>query len=380
MKIDSSPSGDATPFQFEKIEVSFIGNTTTFQAEVPISPQKQLEIKNIFDGALKGRYSELDTDRIPMSSLEKDPFEKGCKLEEFSPRDSTIYDLSSNLKKSPSHSMYQGNVDLPPNYFQDQTREIVKGTAEKITQAIDTESVISFFDELLVDLGEKRHDLAGIQKSEDRDLFGVIRRSEEGTSYPELITPLSGRYSKYGEKIRDSLQEIMKDEEIDSKKVVVQEMEISGFRTRAEITKNSERSYHLNTILIKGEDEYCVSSTRIAGFYDWVPIFTHSEESSQIAVKEFLATSFESCLNSDSEESLKQNVATFRYLFGHAAPYIRGSAAIAEWIEKAIYLQKEYEFDYTSGSADLDAMTSLSLAEFVDTYVSKAILTPAHST
>ncbi len=89
-----------------------------------------------------------------------------------------------------------------------------------------------------------------------------------------------------------------------------------------------------------------------------------------------LAGSFEECVNSKGKdpETIKKNVAAFRYLFAHAMPYERGSAAIGEWFEKAIY--KHCGYDFSSGSsADLNALTSLSMSDFEGVYLLNAVLT-----
>jgi len=74
-------------------------------------------------------------------------------------------------------------------------------------------------------------------------------------------------------------------------------------------------------------------------------------------------------------KSLKDQVALFRYEFSHAAPFRRGSAAVAEWFERALYGAHGFKVAYNPDKmVDLEALTS-SLKEFVDNYDSMITLT-----
>lgn len=60
--------------------------------------------------------------------------------------------------------------------------------------------------------------------------------------------------------------------------------------------------------------------------------------------------------SSGNLQELKTQVALIRYLFAHAVPYIRGSAAIGEWIEEIIYRDRGLNFTRVEGqSGDLEA-------------------------
>lgn len=83
---------------------------------------------------------------------------------------------------------------------------------------------------------------------------------------------------------------------------------------------------------------------------------------------------FEKAVQWDSKTSTVQDlmgrIALFRYVFAHAMPFYRGSAAIAEWIETALYRFHGMEgFRYNSNkSVDLEALTALRLSTFIDNY------------
>jgi hypothetical protein len=77
-----------------------------------------------------------------------------------------------------------------------------------------------------------------------------------------------------------------------------------------------------------------------------------------------------------------ENTGIFVYLYSHACPFMRGSAAIGEWIESAIYLSQGYNFTYgvCSGrfrdSDNLDALAAPTLGLFMSTYLDKVRLEP----
>jgi hypothetical protein len=74
-------------------------------------------------------------------------------------------------------------------------------------------------------------------------------------------------------------------------------------------------------------------------------------------------------------ETLIPLVGEFRFKFAFACPYERGSAAIAEWFEKAIYQSKDYELSYKNGvMIDLKAFETPSLPLFLKKYPSYIVL------
>ncbi len=89
----------------------------------------------------------------------------------------------------------------------------------------------------------------------------------------------------------------------------------------------------------------------------------------------FVAEFFEKAVLITDEEETKESCALFRYTFAHLMPYSRGSAAIAEWFERAIYLSKGFNLSYNiHKQVDLEALTALTLDEFMDRYDEMIIL------
>lgn len=73
-----------------------------------------------------------------------------------------------------------------------------------------------------------------------------------------------------------------------------------------------------------------------------------------------------------SISNLKDQVALLRYIFAEALPYIRGSAAIGEWLEGAIYGAFDktctYHPSYTKESVDLVAISTLKYSDYLHRY------------
>lgn len=90
-----------------------------------------------------------------------------------------------------------------------------------------------------------------------------------------------------------------------------------------------------------------------------------------------MAKVFKEAVECPSEDliSLKGRIALLKYEFAHTMPFARGSAAIGEWLETALYNVHGYEVQYNHNKmSDLEALTS-SLSEYVATYESIATVT-----
>jgi hypothetical protein len=75
---------------------------------------------------------------------------------------------------------------------------------------------------------------------------------------------------------------------------------------------------------------------------------------------------------------LINDVGSIRYLLAHSMPYIRGSAAIAEWLEESIYKSHDLNMQRVPGkSSDLEAFASPTLDTFMnEKYTSTIELSP----
>jgi Avirulence protein len=111
--------------------------------------------------------------------------------------------------------------------------------------------------------------------------------------------------------------------------------------------------------------EYFIPTLRsnpIRSMRNYTAIIIHQDRFLIEDLLKEIAIVFERAIRSDSSklEELKDRAALVRYLFAHAMPYVRGSAAIGEWFEKTIYRFHGYECTYnTRMMGDLEALTSL---------------------
>lgn len=95
-------------------------------------------------------------------------------------------------------------------------------------------------------------------------------------------------------------------------------------------------------------------------------------EKTMEAVKGYFARA----LKATEERELIQSVGMMRFLFAHACPYYRGSAAIGEWLEQVVYQFKGHRLTFASDyKGDLEALTSFRAEEFMAKYQETTALT-----
>lgn len=158
-------------------------------------------------------------------------------------------------------------------------------------------------------------------------------------------------------------------------------------------THNRKSHFAIATIRIEIEGKLlALSQLHTWMYFDWQndPIASMKERSKiyvqhqdalliSTTLKE-IAALFEKALqwNRATEQvtDLMNLVATIRYLFAHAVPYLRGSASIAEWLETAIYRFHGFaNFRYNQEKlVDLEALTALRFSDFIREYPSMVTL------
>lgn len=106
----------------------------------------------------------------------------------------------------------------------------------------------------------------------------------------------------------------------------------------------------------------------------------HQDPSLIDEVLQDAAQVFERMIRWNREEddllSLMQGMALFQYELGHAMPFWRGSSAICEWMERAIYAYHGFDVAYNQKKmVNLEALTS-SFPDFVKDYPTLVSLMP----
>jgi hypothetical protein len=288
---------------------------------------------------------------------------------------------------------YQGNKDISADYFQTQSAQIVKQTAKKIQVAqVAHQNMKDVFYQLIDDLGRERFKLAAKQGTpEGLKSFGEFRhqpterKAEE--ELPFLNTPLAGQYSEYGEKLQSLLNRYFTAVEIPITTVQVLRTEIiGGYTVNLETFPNRRGLIVFQQTVAKDGKTYVLSRyVFVRGQWS----IQHQDSSEMVHMMDSMnAEAFEKCIGTSSRDvgQLKINVAVFRWLFSHATPYARGSAAIGEWFEKAIYEHLGYRNEYKlpfyraekgRPTVDLDALTALGLSSFIKDYNQRIQLFPA---
>ncbi len=324
---------------------------------------------------------------------------------------------------------YQSKTNkLPPTYFEKTSKKIIKEIVKKIRNTIQRngtgDAVGRCFLKLIDSLGQKRMKIAKKQETDEYIKFGQKRSLS-------LFTPLyhDSTYGEYGKKFTNGLLNlyknyrhtlesgstmIIRDEKTQeyTSKFTLQlvkntpilanhlsdnapqiDQGIAAYKTKMyekpdedlgviyghmDLEKNGV-PYSLSDYFVFINKDFIDSPFEEKAIYHM--ILAHQDPRFIKNTMKEVKDCFIKCVNSQSEQELKENVAIFRYLFAHMAPYNRGSASIAEWIEKALYKlkcpDKEFRYgDQHSSSnrrplADLDALTAFTLSEFMEDYLSK---------
>jgi hypothetical protein len=108
-------------------------------------------------------------------------------------------------------------------------------------------------------------------------------------------------------------------------------------------------------------------------------IILHQDAGSINSTLDEIAKVFDKALKwtpQQKEQVLKNHVAFIRYLFAHAMPYQRGSAAIAEWLERAIYASHGFECTHSGKTmGDMEAFIAPTWDVFEEKYAETVTLT-----
>jgi hypothetical protein len=269
-----------------------------------------------------------------------------------------------------------------PHYFEEQSKEVVSIGAKIIEKVVPKGLVLNkewknyqqkaLFRFLLKFFGGERRKIADKQKTPASERFGVWRESRRIS----LQTKLIGSYQEYGQVIANDLL----DRELGiSETEVIDELTFS-IKTLAIVSEGKPAKRKIYNLQWKEEQPFILSYFNSEMESGLITIHHQAPDLIQYSI-EILERYFILTLASDNEEDLKKNIAIFRFIFGHSAPYFRGSAAIAEWFEKAIYAYRGYESSYGEAlsdehfkpTGDLDAYT-VTLAEYITLYKERITL------
>ncbi len=331
---------------------------------------------------------------------------------------------------------YIKNNTLPPDYLEKTQKDIIEYIKNAIKSALQTETLSKCLPQLIPYLGAKRGEIAAMQGTEDAHCFGQLRFEINS----ELFTPVSydGPYKEYGKQFLDSFAHLFRinKKELHETGSCLRGPTVHGFISRfiyrigskedllnrclketmtledtlilndlfaafddpiEELQSASKILIYANMDLEKNSTHYPLSqyfifmdkskleNSPINFDNDDILTILHQSPKFSESTTEELNTLFIRCVHSQTQQELKENVALFRYLFAHAGPYSRGSAMVGELLEKAIYQYHNYNVHYGIESstrrslADLDAILTFTLQDYMQIYLSKVSLERTNS-
>lgn len=284
-------------------------------------------------------------------------------------------------------------------------KELVDIMSSRASSDIYSDSI--FFDMILSLCATKRAFLARDAESSEADLFGALQPPDSCG----LFTLISGYSVEYNRRIYHSLKgggvssslskgrSFTRTSLSDEYKALIPkgiaemipnaliarvqkprdyetirlQQAVNCFLTHPEICLDQKTTrYQSETRMITlGEKTYSLS-TYLFNSEKIAPVYLM--HTSPLLHKELLKKASRLFINalksSEDEETLLKKMAEFQYLLSHISPFFRGSAAICEWIEMAIFCSHGYKVSYKDEICmNLEALT-LSLEEFVEKYPS----------
>lgn len=337
---------------------------------------------------------------------------------------------------------YITNID--PNYFGSSLKnysERVQKIVDDVTRKIETSLRFpqNLFSELLIELAEKRKEMAIDQNTPQTYKFGERRDGKTALLRGEchFYTNLTGVYSEYGKKLLEKLQEqvlsgsfeirfssaflktiftweLLSYEELDQRGFLHPSREALGdaFRSLQSafypvdekplrlqkfselLEKNKlcaflgaptkERKIFLGILMREngGKRELLSQYYTRVHLDAWeAPMILHMDYFQIEEMLEEMQDLFLMSIQWDFSQkpllSLHKHIAKFRYLFSHTMPFSRGSASIQEWLVSAIYQLYGYKLSYSEAKGvDLEAFTTFSFEKFLQIYLDSLDLKP----
>lgn len=286
---------------------------------------------------------------------------------------------------------YSNGTDEKKIYYDTASAELISKILPILDElAKDAHHRTECFNDLLNLLAQDRQKIAKKCNSSGWNQFGLRRDREE-----RMRTPLySPSYENYGQRFSTFiLFSLWTQEELGKTAIPYEENfdPIDGYSFSFTVNKINQQEREL--CLDKNYSNNLIFSSFIEFEGHKIPLSRYvlaNQERSEIdkilpgtivhqeghLIQEMLDgpvmrmfTSAISWNREEGVESLVKTMALFRFFFAHAMPFARGSAAIGEWLEKAIYLYHGFiDFEHEkSRLADLEALT-LPLSDYLKEY------------
>ncbi len=320
-----------------------------------------------------------------------------------------------------------GYFGAPLDDYPQRTRRIVKNAALEIQEAVCLKQDLKkLFYRLLDLLAKERYQIALDQTTAQASKFGERRDAKTALDRGEchFYTNLTGVYASYGEKLIEQLKglvsskgckvsfssercetsfsaEILSYEELNERGLLypTKDLLTRAFeRVYSEIYPAYEKQSRLKQFAdLLEKNKFCAffgtpSENRkifigslflqrkgkkemLSQYYSrieegqWeLPTIFHMDFFQIASMLEETASLFETTLRRPrfklSLDSMKEEMALFRYLLSHTMPFCRGSASVQEWLVSAIYQFQGQTLQGEAKSVDLEAFTTFSFERF----------------
>ncbi len=316
---------------------------------------------------------------------------------------------------------YPGQFGLPLEDYPLRVERIVQSVVSEIRSK---ESDPNLFFSLLEQLSRERRALADEQQTPNAHLFGLRRDSDEAVeTSPIFVSDVEGYYSDlFLEKIgqlpasqgsMDRGETVFEWERVSVQVLCERQREV--FRhpeLKKQISKDTKKikfTDYCPTTDPKGRREFYkfflevyrqnrLPPSHIPGDCYFFGTLYYRKEGALVPLSQYLGSFMEGqwkdlllihhqfffiqetldrieeifldCISSkQSINELKQKIAHFSYLFSHCMPFGRGSAAIREWLEIALFRLHGHRIAYSNMNAiDLEAISSFSVQDFLRLY------------
>jgi hypothetical protein len=272
---------------------------------------------------------------------------------------------SSKLTRRGEESSFNRNIFWEVEILESNTLEQLQWSSLPKTSSLPPEYP--------VDLEKKRFDEGGLSSEDQKEWRDHLKRFKE--RYPDVYKRI--KMASYFNELQKNFPSPNPSDPLD---LLMKEGNLKSF-------------FALGTIRLEVEGKmYAVSQVLTWLYRDFKqhPIERMKKNSTVMilhqdvflidATLREIAKIFAQAVLCDKKElnELKSRIALFRYYFAHAMPFERGSAAIAEWFETALYAHHQLILHYNREKmVDLEALTTYSLSEFVEKYDSMIELTEA---
>ena len=254
-----------------------------------------------------------------------------------------------------------------PETYGGQHDDYVRRKDEVISLAVqmirsDASDPKALFNKIFNGFAYERWKIAKDHGSKDAEYFGHVRRKvKDQFSY----TILNNAYSEYGERLRKQLKD-----DVDKGRLKIRGKAQPAHFLKEVLKVDPDGMYFItkNISITIDDTNYRLSKyfTCFVGSIDdmvadFEVIVIHQDSQWIEGFLEKISEVYQQAIQwTGYIDSLMQMMALFRYEFAHCMPFHRGSAAIAEWMETAIYRYHGFEnFDYNPDKmVDLEALIS----------------------